>query len=106
MFGLTFEKLFILLVIVGLFLGPSRLPVAAAWLGRTARKSRDFARAASQQLEEEIGEPIDWQRLDPRQLDPRRIIREALEDDPPKSTAGAAPRLGDDDRPPPPLTNE
>jgi len=104
MFGLTFEKLFILLVIVGLFLGPSRLPVAAAWLGRTARKSRDFARSASQQLEEEIGEPIDWQRLDPRQLDPRRIIREALADEPsePAAARQSARRPGDGDIPPHP----
>ena len=39
---------------------------------------------AKTQLKEELGdeyEEVDWRKLDPRQYDPRRIIREALVED-------------------------
>jgi len=43
---------------------------------------------ASSQLKNELGdgyEDVDWRKLDPRQYDPRRIIREALLEDLPDS---------------------
>src|SRR4051794_14768158 len=42
-----------------------------------------MAQGASQQMREELGpefDEIDWRKLDPRQYDPRRIVREALSD--------------------------
>ncbi|MCB8793954.1 hypothetical protein LJD39_25875, partial [Escherichia coli] len=45
-------------------------------------------------IKEESGvdlDSIDWQKLDPRQYDPRRIIREALLDDEVKPVSAAAP---------------
>ncbi|MCI2959208.1 sec-independent translocase [Agromyces atrinae] len=85
MFGLTFEKLLIIGVIAVFLLGPDRLPHYAAQLGRLVRSLRDMANGAKDRMREEMGpefDDVDWQKLDPRQYDPRRIIREALADDP------------------------
>jgi sec-independent protein translocase protein TatB len=43
-----------------------------------------MANSAQAQMKDELGEgfeDLDWKKLDPRQYDPRRIIREALLDD-------------------------
>jgi len=43
-----------------------------------------MADGAKDQLSNELGEgfeDLDWKKLDPRQYDPRRIIREALTED-------------------------
>jgi len=77
-FGIDSEKLIILAVIVAIVLGPKRLPEYAKKLAEWVRKFRSFADNAQAQLSEEIGEDVDWRKLDPRQYDPRRIIREAL----------------------------
>jgi sec-independent protein translocase protein TatB len=42
---------------------------------------RTMANSAQAQMKDELGEgfeDLDWKKLDPRQYDPRRIIREAL----------------------------
>ncbi|GAA1834001.1 sec-independent translocase [Agromyces salentinus] len=83
MFGLTFEKLLIIGVIAVFLLGPERLPHYAAQLGKFVRSARDFANGAKNRMREEMGpdfDDVDWQKLDPRQYDPRRIIRDALSD--------------------------
>lgn len=84
MFGLSTEKFLILLVLAALVLGPDRLPSYAKWLADFVKKVRKFARETRSQLEQETGEDlseIDWRKLDPRQYDPRRIIRDALLDE-------------------------
>ncbi|HEV7564953.1 MAG: sec-independent protein translocase protein TatB [Microbacteriaceae bacterium] len=84
MFGLTFEKLLIIGVIAVFVLGPERLPHYAAQLGRLTRNLRDMANGAKDRMRDEMGpefEEVDWKKLDPRQYDPRRIIREALLED-------------------------
>lgn len=88
MFGLTFEKLLIIGVIAAFLIGPERLPHYAAVLGRFARQVRDFANGAKERVKDEMGdeyESTDWKKLDPRQYDPRRIIREALADEGPEA---------------------
>ena len=88
-FGLTFEKLLLIGLIAVLIVGPDRLPAAAAAFARFVRAVRDFTNGAKSRVQEEMGpeyDDIDWKKLDPRQYDPRRIIREALLDD----TTGAA----------------
>ncbi|MCU1443831.1 MAG: translocase [Cryobacterium sp.] len=85
MFGLTFEKILIIGIIAVFLLGPERLPHYAAQLGRLARQLRDMANGAKDRMRDEMGpefDDLDWKKLDPRQYDPRRIIREALVDDP------------------------
>ena len=83
-FGLTFEKLFIIAIIAVILLGPDRLPYYASQLARLVRSLKDMATGARERMREEMGpefDEIDWKKLDPRQYDPRRIIREALADD-------------------------
>ncbi|MEQ1737407.1 MAG: Sec-independent protein translocase TatB [Rhodoglobus sp.] len=85
-FGLTFDKLLLIGIIAVFLLGPERLPYYASQLARLVRKLRDFANGAKDRMREEMGpdfDEIDWKKLDPRQYDPRRIIREALTEDAP-----------------------
>jgi sec-independent protein translocase protein TatB len=94
MFGLTFEKLLIIGVIAVFLLGPERLPHYAAQLGRLVRSLRDMANGAKDRMREEMGpdfDEVDWKKLDPRQYDPRRIIREALTDVDPFAEPTAEP---------------
>ena len=90
-FGLTFDKLIIIAVIAVFLVGPDRLPSYAAQLARVVKSIRSMADGAKDRMREEMGpefDEVDWKKLDPRQYDPRRIIREALLDDP--AAAGAA----------------
>ena len=92
--GFSLDKVIMIAVIAAILIGPERLPQAAEWLGRTTRRVRDYARGARTRVEEEVGDDfgeVDWTKLDPRQYDPRRIIREALlEADAPAAAATAA----------------
>lgn len=86
-FGLTFDKLLIIGIIAVFLLGPERLPYYASQLAKLVRSVRDLANGAKSRMRDEMGpdfDEIDWKKLDPRQYDPRRIIREALleEDEP------------------------
>lgn len=86
----SIEKLVILGGLAMLLIGPERLPGYAARLGsfvRTARRMLDDAKA---RVQDELGEDFDaeeWRKLDPRQYDPRRIIRDALLEPPEPSRA-------------------
>lgn len=95
MFGLSFEKLLIVAVIAAFVIGPERLPRYAAKFGEFVRNMRDFANNAKSRVREEMGDEfndVDWKKLDPRQYDPRRIIRDALLDtDPAPAAAIASP---------------
>jgi len=84
MFGLTFDKLLVIAVIAVFLLGPERLPGYAAQLAKLVKNVRKMADGAKDRLRDEMGpdfDDVDWQKLDPRQYDPRRIIREALTED-------------------------
>ena len=91
MLGLTMDKLVVIAVIAMFLLGPKRLPIAAQWLGQAVRSLKRFADTAKDRAREELGDSIDdieWTKLDPRQYDPRRIIRDALTETP----TGSDPR--------------
>lgn len=75
----------LVLGVAGLFiLGPERLPDAAAWVGRTVRKVREYATGARDQLKSELGpeydelrKPLqDLQQL--RNLDPKQLVANHL----------------------------
>jgi sec-independent protein translocase protein TatB len=92
-FGLTFEKLLILGILAVFLLGPERLPHYAGKLGELIRQLRRMADGAKDRMREEMGpefDEVDWKKLDPRQYDPRRIIREALTDDGDAAPAAAS----------------
>jgi sec-independent protein translocase protein TatB len=95
MFGLTFEKFLVIGIIAVFLLGPEKLPHYAAKFAQLVRQLRDMANGAKDRMRDEMGpdfDDVDWKKLDPRQYDPRRIIREALlDDDPASGAAGSAP---------------
>jgi sec-independent protein translocase protein TatB len=92
MFGLTFEKLIIIGVVAAFVIGPERLPHYASVLAKFVRQLRDFTNGAKTRMKEEMGpdfDEVEWKKLDPRQYDPRRIIRDALLEDPVEATTPA-----------------
>jgi len=93
-FGLTIEKLLLIGFIAAMVIGPTRLPLYAETLGRWVRQGKEMARGLADRAREELGPDVtdvDWRALDPRQYDPRRIVRQALLDDPPPSTQPVEP---------------
>jgi sec-independent protein translocase protein TatB len=115
MFGLTFDKLLVIAVIAVFLLGPERLPHYAAQLARIVKSLKKMADGAKDRLRDEMGpdfDDVDWQKLDPRQYDPRRIIREALVDEwaptaaPVKESAYAARKRAVADDTPAPFDTE
>lgn len=84
-FGLTVEKLFLIGLVALLIVGPDRLPAYSAQLARLVKRLKSMAKGAETRLREEMGDDFDavaWKDLDPRKYDPRRIIRDALVDEP------------------------
>jgi sec-independent protein translocase protein TatB len=91
-FGLTIEKLLLIGVIAAFVVGPERLPRYAETLAGFTKRAREWISTARTRVKDEMGEDfaeVDWRTLDPRQYDPRRIIREALLDDAPVSPGTA-----------------
>ena len=82
--GLNFEKMLIILVIAMFVIGPTRLPMYAKKFSDFIRSVKRAADGAKERLRDEMGpefDDVDWKQLDPRQYDPRRIIRDALVED-------------------------
>ncbi len=83
MFGLTLEKLVVIAILAGIVVGPQRLSQAARLLGDTIRSLRAFVDATRARASDDLGVPLtrsEWDRLDLKRYDPRRIVREALAD--------------------------
>ena len=83
MFGISAPEFIVLLAVAAVVLGPERMPQYAQQLARLVRELRRMAQGASQQVRSEMGpefDDIDWRKFDPRQYDPRRIVRDALSD--------------------------
>ncbi len=84
MLGINTPELILIVIVAVLVIGPSRLPGYVEKLKNLIREVRKMASGARETIKEEAGvdiDDIDWKKLDPRQYDPRRIIREALLDD-------------------------
>lgn len=105
MFGINGGEALVLLLVAVIVVGPERLPRYAQQLGIWVRHARSFVQDAKAKVDDELGAEstgVDWQALDPRRYDPRRIVREALLEDimpsttqrsaaPPGTTAGTVP---------------
>ena len=92
MFGLTMDKLVIVIVVALIIIGPTRLPGYAARFADYVKGAKKYIDGAKDRIGEELGpdfDDVDWKKLDPRQYDPRRIIRSALLDDEPAVTITA-----------------
>ncbi len=85
MFDINGWEFVIILVVALIVIGPERLPEYAAQLRRWVRQIRTLAEGAKEQLREQMGpdfDNVDWKAYDPRQYDPRKIVREALLEEP------------------------
>lgn len=94
--GFSVEKLLVIALIAMFLVGPDKLPDYAQRLGRFVRQARRMLDDAKDRVREEMGPDFDedeWRKLDPRQYDPRRIIRDALLEPPePRREDRPAPR--------------
>lgn len=92
-FGIDMEKIVIIAVVAALLLGPEKLPHYAELLAKFTVRARDWLNGARSRVRDEMGEDFDeieWRKLDPRQYDPRRIIRDALLEDSPAAPAATS----------------
>lgn len=92
MFGINGAEFLILLVIAVVVVGPERLPRYAEQLAHGVRRLRHFLGDAKERVQTELGDDVkdlDWEALDPRRYDPRRIVRDALLDPEPQAPSSA-----------------
>ena len=97
LFGINGAEFLILLVIAVVVVGPERLPRYAEQLAHGVRRLRHFLGDAKERVQTELGDDVkdvDWEALDPRRYDPRRIVREALFDAGPGTSSSAAVGVG------------
>ena len=80
-FGLGGWEVVVLLIVFLVVVGPQRLPEVTRQLIQWVRQARRWVEDSSSTVEDEMGIAIeDLKKYDPRQYDPRRIIREAWGD--------------------------
>ena len=79
--GLGGWEIVVLLIVFLVFVGPQRLPDVTRQLIQWVRQARRWVDDSRTTVEDEMGIAIeDLKKYDPRQYDPRRIIREAWGD--------------------------
>ena len=84
MFGISGGEAIIILIVALVIIGPERVPEYAQKLKEMVKAVRGYATGATEDLKETLGpefSDLDWRKLDPRQYDPRVIVREALMED-------------------------
>ncbi|MFI5626702.1 hypothetical protein ACIA03_24800 [Nocardioides sp. NPDC051685] len=96
MFGLSFEKLFLVAIVAGLVIGPQRLPLYTHRFAELIRSFRSFIDASRARAETEIGiSRKELEALDVRRYDPRRIVRTALTETPATAVESPADAAAD-----------
>ncbi|QAY62030.1 Sec-independent protein translocase TatB [Xylanimonas allomyrinae] len=94
LFDINGGEALIIVVLALVLVGPERLPQYAAQLARLVRRAKSLLADARERVTDELGPEVadvDWSKLDPRQYDPRRIVREALLDDGPLAPGAKRP---------------
>lgn len=95
MLGINGGEAIILVLLVLFIIGPERLPEYAEKLKEFVKAAKRYATGATEDLKQTLGPEladVDWRKLDPRQYDPRTIVRQALlEDDEPEKPVAARP---------------
>lgn len=84
MFGLGGEEIVFIVILALLIIGPEKLPEYARKIAEYAKAAKRFVNETKEKVGEELGpefSEVDWQKLDPRQYDPRKIVRDALVED-------------------------
>ena len=85
------SEFLVIALLAVILVGPERLPEYVRGLRSVVLKARGLLRDGQDALKEELGTDVDWNQLDPRNYDPRRIVREALFDDENTTTATSSP---------------
>ncbi len=83
-FGFSGSEFLLIVIVIAVVVGPSRLPEYTRTLTRLVKRLRVFIENTKEQIAEEVGPELadlDFSELDPRQYDPRKIVREALGED-------------------------
>ena len=109
MFGISGSEFLVIILVAVVVVGPQRLPEYTRKLTQMVRLLRVFLDNARSQIAEEVGPEmadLDLSSLDPRQYDPRKIVRDALGEDidairedlthPFRSVGSAAKEISDD----------
>ncbi|QLF52992.1 twin-arginine translocase TatA/TatE family subunit [Actinomyces sp. oral taxon 169] len=109
MFGINGNEFLVIILVAVIVVGPQRLPEYTRKLTQLVRQLRVFLDNARSQIAEEVGPEmadLDLSSLDPRQYDPRKIVRDALGEDidairedlahPFRSVGSAAKEMSDD----------
>ena len=84
MFGISGSEFLVIVLVAVVVVGPQRLPEYTRKLTQMVRQLRVFLDNARSQIAEEVGPEmadLDLSSLDPRQYDPRKIVRDALGED-------------------------
>lgn len=93
MFGINGPEAVIIVLIALFVIGPDRIPEYAEQLRELVKAAKRYATGAKTDLQDTFGPEfaeVDWKKLDPRQYDPRTIVRQALledDDDPHRDAA-------------------
>lgn len=108
-FGISGSEFLVLLLVVIVVVGPRRLPEYTRRLTRLVRQLRLFLDNAKEQIAQEVGPELgelNLEDLNPRNYDPRKIVRDALGEDldairrdlstPFRSAASTAVKTGDE----------
>lgn len=96
-FGVSADKLIVIAVIALVIVGPERLPKYAEGFARLVKRVGEYLRGAKDRVSDEMGPEftdVDWRKLDPRQYDPRHIIRDAIFDEATPASSASAPQAG------------
>ncbi len=80
------SEFLVIAVLAVILVGPERLPEYVRGLRTLVKRARAAVRDGQSALRAEFGDDVDWEQLDPRKYDPRKIVREALFDDDDDST--------------------
>lgn len=78
MFGINEGEFIVIVVVALLLLGPERLPEYARQFRQWVIRARDVVRDGQGKVSQELGHDVNWRSLDPRQYDPRFIVRDAM----------------------------
>ncbi|MDO5719906.1 MAG: twin-arginine translocase TatA/TatE family subunit [Actinomycetaceae bacterium] len=84
MFPVSGLQLLVILFVAAVVVGPSRLPAVASTISRWVKASRRELAKLRATLDDEVGDELkdfDFSKLDVRQYDPRRMIREAVQEE-------------------------
>ena len=108
-FGISGSEFLVLLLVVIVVVGPRRLPEYTRRLTQLVRQLRLFLDNAKEQIAQEVGPELgelNLEDLNPRNYDPRKIVRDALGEDldairrdlanPFRSAASTAVKTGDE----------